>query len=398
MSVRPGLEVLLDDPRPIAGKKIGLVTNQSAVTTDLRHAVRLLHAGRGWKLTALFGPEHGIWGEAQDMEGVEQSVDPLTGLTVYSLYGRNEKDLAPRREVLKTLDALVIDLQDIGSRYYTFIYTMALCMREAAPIGLPVIVLDRPNPIDGVHLEGNIREEKYSSFVGMFPLPTRHGMTPGELARYFNNVFKLNSNLTVIPMRGWRRGMWWGDTGLPWVIPSPNMPTVFTATVYPGMCLMEGTNLSEGRGTTHPFEFFGAPWLEPFKLAERLNAISLPGVRFRPHYFLPKFQKHSGKVCGGVELHVTNRWAFEPYRTGLWCVKVARDANPEKFDWRRETYEFVSDRLAIDLLAGSDRYRTLVEDGGNPDDWLAEWEEGLRDFAGTREEFLLYRATDPHWA
>ncbi len=398
MSVRPGLEVLLDDPRPIYGKKIGLVTNQSAVTSDLRHAVRLLHAGRGWKLTALFGPEHGIWGEAQDMEDVEQSTDPLTGLTVYSLYGRNEKDLAPRREVLKTLDALVIDLQDIGSRYYTFIYTMALCMREAAPIGLPVIVLDRPNPIDGVHLEGNIREEEYSSFVGMFPLPTRHGMTPGELARYFNNVFKLDCNLIVISMRGWRRGMWWGDTGLPWVIPSPNMPTVFTATVYPGMCLVEGTNLSEGRGTTHPFEFFGAPWLEPFKLAEKLNALGLPGVRFRPHYFLPKFQKHSGKVCGGVELHVTNRWAFEPYRTGLWCVKVAHDANPEKFDWRRETYEFVSDRLAIDLLAGSDRFRILVEKGGNVDDWVAEWEEPLRDFASTREESLLYRATDPHWA
>ncbi len=398
MSVRPGLEVLLDDPRPIYGKKIGLVTNQSAVTSDLRHAVRLLHAGRGWKLTALFGPEHGIWGEAQDMEDVEQSTDPLTGLTVYSLYGRNEKDLAPRREVLKTVDALVIDLQDIGSRYYTFIYTMALCMREAAPIGLPVIVLDRPNPIDGVHLEGNIREEEYSSFVGMFPLPTRHGMTPGELARYFNNVFKLDCNLIVISMRGWRRGMWWGDTGLPWVIPSPNMPTVFTATVYPGMCLVEGTNLSEGRGTTHPFEFFGAPWLEPFKLAEKLNALGLPGVRFRPHYFLPKFQKHSGKVCGGVELHVTNRWAFEPYRTGLWCVKVAHDANPEKFDWRRETYEFVSDRLAIDLLAGSDRFRILVEKGGNVDDWVAEWEEPLRDFASTREESLLYRATDPHWA
>ena len=398
MNVRSGLEVLLDDPRPIAAKKIGLVTNQSAVTSDLRHAVRVLHAGRGWKLTALFGPEHGIWGEAQDMEHVDHTTDPLTGLPVYSLYGRDEKDLAPRREVLKTIDALVIDLQDIGSRYYTFIYTMALCMREAAPIGLPVIVLDRPNPIDGVHLEGNIREEKYSSFVGMFPLPTRHGMTPGELARFFNNVFKLECNLTVIPMRGWRRGMWWGDTGLPWVIPSPNMPTVFTATVYPGMCLVEGTNLSEGRGTTHPFEFFGAPWLEPFKLAERLNAVGLPGVRFRPHYFLPKFQKHSGNVCGGVELHVTNRWAFEPYRTGLWCVKIAHDMDPQKFDWRRETYEFVSDRLAIDLLAGNDRFRMLVEKGGNVEDWVAEWEEPLRDFASTREEFLLYRATDPHWA
>jgi uncharacterized protein YbbC (DUF1343 family) len=389
--VRPGLEALLDDPRPIAGKNIGLVTNQSAVTGDLRHAVDLLHRGREWKLTTLFGPEHGIWGEAQDMAHVDHSTDPMTGLTVYSLYGASESDLAPRRELLKNLDALVIDLQDIGSRYYTFIYTMALCMRTAAAAGVQVIVLDRPNPIDGLHLEGNIREEQFSSFVGMFPLPTRHGMTTGELARYFNNVFQINCDLLVIPMQGWQRSMWWDETGLPWVIPSPNMPTVSTATVYPGMCLIEGTNLSEGRGTTHPFELFGAPWLDPFKLAERLNAIGLPGIRFRPHYFLPTFQKHAGKVCGGVELHVTNRAEFEPYRTGLWCVKAARDMNLEKFDWRRETYEFVSDRLAIDLLAGSARYREIVESGGNIDEWVAEWEEPLREFAKTREEFLLYR-------
>jgi len=391
--VRPGLEVLLDDPRSIAGKNIGLVTNQSAVTSDLRHVVDLLHHGRGWKLTTLFGPEHGIWGEAQDMAHVDHSTDPMTGITVYSLYGASENDLAPRSEQLKNLDALVIDLQDIGSRYYTFIYTMALCMRAAAEAGVQVLVLDRPNPIDGVHLEGNIREEQFKSFVGMFPLPTRHGMTAGELARYFNTVFQLNCELMVIPMRGWQRSMWWDETGLPWVIPSPNMPTVATATVYPGMCLIEGTNLSEGRGTTHPFELFGAPWLDPFKLAERLNAIGLPGVRFRPHYFLPTFQKHEGKVCGGVELHVTSRAEFEPYRTGLWCVKVARDLNPEKFDWRRETYEFVSDRLAIDLLAGSARYRELVEGGGNIDEWVAEWKEPLREFATTREEFLLYPAT-----
>jgi len=390
MTVQPGLEVLLEDPRLIAGKKIGLVTNQSGVTGDLRHVVDLLHRGSDWQLTTLFGPEHGIWGEAQDMAHVGHSVDPMTGLTVYSLYGASESDLAPRQELLHGLDALVIDLQDIGSRYYTFIYTMALCMREAGKAGVQVIVLDRPNPVDGVHLEGNIREDKYSSFVGMFPLPTRHGMTAGELACYFNKVFKLDCDLVVVPMKGWQRSMWWDETGLPWVIPSPNMPTVGTATVYPGMCLIEGTNLSEGRGTTHPFELFGAPWLEPFQLAEKLNAIGLPGIRFRPHYFMPTFQKHAGKVCGGVELHVTNRAIFEPYRTGLWCVKVARDIDPEKFDWRRETYEFVSDRLAIDLLAGSARYRELVESGGNIDDWVAEWKEPLREFAKTREEFLLY--------
>jgi uncharacterized protein YbbC (DUF1343 family) len=295
------------------------VTHPSAVTSDLQHAIPLLHAGRGWKLTTLFGPEHGMWGEAQDMAHVTDAVDPLTGLRVYSLYGASEKDLAPRSEMLKNIDALVIDLQDIGSRYYTFIYTMALCMRQAAGVGLPVIVLDRPNPIDGVHLEGNIREEKYSSFVGMFALPTRHGMTAGELARYFNKTFNLNCDLTVIPMRGWKRSMWWGDTGLPWVIPSPNMPTVFTAAVYPGMCLIEGTNLSEGRGTTHPFEFFGAPWLNPFKLADELNHLDLPGVRFRPHYFLPTFQKHAGKVCGGVEMHVPGMAEhFLARMRGLW--------------------------------------------------------------------------------
>ena len=220
-------------------------------------------------------------------------------------------------------------------------------------------------------------------------------MTAGELARwfarYFAEVHKLDCNLSVVPMKGWRRSMWWGDTGLPWVIPSPNMPTVFTAAVYPGMCLIEGTNLSEGRGTTHPFEFFGAPWLEPFKLAERLNRLELPGIRFRPHFFLPTFQKHAGKVCGGVELHVTNRATFEPYRTGLHCVQVARDLNPEKFDWRRETYEFVSDRLAIDLLAGSSKYREIVEAGGDIEEWIAEWEEPLREFAAGRGEYLLYR-------
>jgi uncharacterized protein YbbC (DUF1343 family) len=188
--------------------------------------------------------------------------------------------------------------------------------------------------------------------------------------------------------------MWWDDTGLPWVIPSPNMPTVNTATVYPGMCLLEGTNLSEGRGTTHPFEIFGAPWLDPFQLAEKLNGAGMPGIRFRPHYFLPTFQKHAGKVCGGAELHVTNRNEFEPYRTGLWIVKIVRDMNPDKFDWRRETYEFVSDRLAIDLLAGSARYRELVESGGNIDDWAADWEAPLREFAKTRKEFLLYRDSD----
>ncbi|HEY0590940.1 MAG TPA: DUF1343 domain-containing protein [Thermoanaerobaculia bacterium] len=389
--VKVGLERLLDDPAPIRGARIGLVTNQSSVTSDLRHSVRLLHEGRAWTLTTLFGPEHGIWGEVQDMGHVGHSTDPLTGLPVYSLYGATKEELAPKPETLAGLDALVIDLQDVGSRYYTFVYTMALCMGAAAKAGVRVVVLDRPNPIDGVHVEGNIREDAFSSFVGMYPLPARHGMTAGELARFFNARFSLECDLHVVAMEGWRRAMYYEETGLPWVIPSPNMPTVPTAVVYPGMCLVEGTNLSEGRGTTHPFEFFGAPWLESFELADALNDLDLPGVRFRPHYFLPTFHKHADQVCGGVEVHVTNRGAFEPFRTGLWCIKVARDFEPEKFDWRRETYEYETNMLAIDMLAGSAAFRQLVDAGGSPDDWAATWKEELREFAKLREEFLLYR-------
>jgi uncharacterized protein YbbC (DUF1343 family) len=388
--VSVGLEKLMTDPRPIRGSRLGLVANQCSVTGKLDHSVRLLHAGSDWKLVSLFGPEHGIWGDAQDMDQIEHSVDPVTGLNVHSLYGSSEADLAPSPEALGGLDVLLIDLQDVGSRYYTFIYTMMLCMRVAAKAGVRVVVLDRPNPIGGARIEGNIREEKYSSFVGMFPLPVRHGMTAGELARYFNAKLGLGCELEVIAMDGWRRSMWYDQTGFPWVIPSPNMPTVATATVYPGMCLIEGTNLSEGRGTTRPFELFGAPWLDPFALADALNQVDLPGVRFRPHYFTPTFQKHAGKVCGGVELHVTDREALEPFRTGLWCIKVARDLDPAKFDWRRETYEYVSDRLAIDLLAGSARYRETLEAGGNPDQWARAWKGEPEGFGKERKEFLIY--------
>lgn len=390
MSVQTGLELLLENPAPIVGKRIGLVTNQSGVTSDLRHAVPLLWHSDRWKLTTLFGPEHGIWGDAQDMAHVGHSIDPLTGLTVYSLYGATEKDLAPKPEQLREIEALVIDLQDIGARYYTFIYTMAFCMAEAAKCGVPVVVLDRPNPIDGVHIEGNLGDPRNRSFVGWYQLPTRHGMTIGELAGYFNETETLGCNLTVVPMRGWKRAMWFDDTGLPWVLPSPNMPTLDAATVYPGMCLVEGTNLSEGRGTTRPFTFFGAPWLDAFKLADALNKLALPGVRFRPHYFLPQFQKQAQKVCGGVELHVTDRAVFEPYRTGLWCVKVARDLDPENFRWRTETYEYVSDPIAIDLLTWTDRYRLLVDSDGEIEEWIAEWREPLKEFERRREEFLLY--------
>lgn len=385
-----GLEALLHDPTPIAGTRVGLVTNHAAVTADLRHAVPLLANDRRWTLVRLFGPEHGIWGEAQDMATVDHTTDPSTGLPVRSLYGRTFEELSPRDSDLDGLDTLVIDLQDVGARYYTFVYTMALCMRMAAHAGIRVVVLDRPNPLGGLAVEGNLLALEYESFVGMYPLPVRHGMTAGELAGYFLEYDKLDLDLAVVPMRGWTRSMWWDDTGLPWVLPSPNMPSPETATVYPGMCLVEGTNLSEGRGTTRPFEIWGAPWLDSFALAADLNALELPGVAFRPHYFKPTFQKHAGSVCGGVQIHVTDRNVFEPYRTGLWCIKVARDHDPESFAWRRDTYEFITEHPAIDLLTADPTYRVIVDEEGDLDAWIREGHEDAKAFAEQRREWLLY--------
>jgi uncharacterized protein YbbC (DUF1343 family) len=390
LTVRAGLDSILDDPSPILGKRIGVLTNHAAVTSELRHALEILEGDDRWQLAALFGPEHGIWGEAQDMACVDDVIDPVTGLCVRSLYGPTEDDLAPRAGDLDGLDALVVDLQDVGSRYYTFVYTMAYCMHAAARAGVEVIVLDRPNPISGALVEGNVLDMRFASFVGMYPLPVRHGMSAGELARWFERHDSSGCRLTIVPVRGLARDMWWSDTGLPWVLPSPNMPTPDTATVYPGMCLVEGTNLSEGRGTTRPFELFGAPWLDSFRLAGGLNAVGLPGVRFRPHWFKPTFQKHSGQVCGGVQLHVTDRLAFRPYETGLWCIKVARDQAPDQFDWRREVYEFVGDRLAIDLLVGTDVYREVVDSGGDLRGWCVSWEGEAPAFRESVKELLLY--------
>jgi len=390
MTVLAGLDTLAADPSPILGKRIGLLTNHAAITRDVRHALSVLHGDDRWELAALFGPEHGIWGEAQDMDGVDDAHDPATGLRVRSLYGASEAELSPRKEDLEGLDALVVDLQDVGSRYYTFVYTMAYCMRAAARTGVEVIVLDRPNPLSGSIVEGNVLDMKWTSFVGMYPLPVRHGLTAGELAKWFDQHDRMNCRLSVIPVRGLTRGMWFEETGLPWVLPSPNMPTPETATVYPGMCLVEGTNLSEGRGTTRPFELFGAPWLDSFALADSLNDLGLPGVRFRPHWFKPTFQKHAGSVCGGVQLHVTDRFTFRPYETGLWCIKVARDLAPDRFDWRREVYEFVGDRLAIDLLAGTDAFRTIVDSAGDLGEWCDSWKDDARSFHNSLKGLLQY--------
>jgi uncharacterized protein YbbC (DUF1343 family) len=285
---------------------------------------------------------------------------------------------------------LVADLADVGARYYTFYATIVRAVEVAARTGLRVVVCDRPNPLGGALIEGNLVGPGYRSFVGELPVPNRHGMTVGELCRFAAAERGLAVELAVIPCEGWRRGAWWDETGLPWVLPSPNMPTLETATVYPGMCLVEGTNLSEGRGTTRPFEIAGAPWLDGRALAAQLARWDLPGVTFRPVRFLPAFQKHAGTECQGVQLHVTDRLAFRPVRTGVAFLTAARAQDPRRFRWRDEPYEFVADRPAIDLLAGGPRWREAIETGVDPSVIAASWEGDEAAFAQARQPSLLY--------
>src|SRR6266436_8006729 len=343
VAVLSGLDVLASRLSSLLrGRTVGLLSHQASVTRDLTHARQAIGAIRGVKLLRLFAPEHGLSGAAQDLVSVGAERDALTGLPVVSLYG---KRLAPEPRALAGLGVLVVDLQDVGARYYTFVWTMALTMRAAARVGLPVVVLDRPNPLGGEKLEGNMPDPRFASFVGLHPLPTRHGMTIGEVAGYLNDTHGLGCDLTVVPMLGWRRAMLWEDTGLPWVAPSPNMPTPDTARVYPGGCLVEGTNLSEGRGTTRPFEWIGAPYLDGHRYAAALDAMSLPGVRFRPARFIPTFHKWAGEVCGGVQIHVTDRRRFRPFRTGIAAIAVARRLAPAEFRWKEPPYEFEHKRL-----------------------------------------------------
>jgi uncharacterized protein YbbC (DUF1343 family) len=345
----------------------------------------LLAGAVGVELAALFGPEHGFAGTAQDLDGVsDASAGPLR---VHSLYGSSFESLKPSAEQLRGLDALVIDLQDVGSRYYTFQATMLYCLEACAANGVAAVVLDRPNPLGGVAVEGPALRPGFESFVGPRNVPTRHGLTMGELARLYAVP---GLQLEVIVCDGWRREWYFEQTGLPWALPSPNMPTVDTAVVYPGMCLIEGTNLSEGRGTTRPFELVGAPWIDPRALAARLEGEGLPGVRFRPAWFRPTFQKFAGQDCGGVQLHVTHRHVFHPVRTGLAVLAALRDLSGTRFAWRTEEYEFVSDRPAIDLLFGSDRERLALEGGTPWRDIAAAWGPEEAAFRSERTAALLY--------
>lgn len=391
MRVVVGLErILADQKHLLKGKRVGLVCNPTSVTPDLKHAIDLFAAADGIDLKAIFGPEHGARGDVQYMVDVGEEKDAKTGLPVFSLYGKTKESLAPTKEMIADLDTLVVDIQDIGSRYYTYVYTMSYCMESAAKHGKEVVVLDRPNPLGGVSVEGNVLNKPLHSFVGRYPIPVRHGMTPGELAGLFNEEFGIGCRLTVVPMRGWNREMWFDQTELPWVIPSPNMPTLDTATVYPGMCLLEGTNVSEGRGTTMPFLLVGAPAVDAYELAEALTAEKLPGVKFRPHYFTPTWDKHKGQRCGGVQLHLTDRDAFKSYVTGIAVVKALRRLNPKTFDWRREAYEFENDHLAIDLLLGRHELRLRLEADAPLTEIEASWKDEAAAFQQIRSKYLLY--------
>jgi len=398
--VRTGLESFLDPAGDAAGlsrgARLGVVAHPASIDAGGRHLVdRLARDGR-FRVVRLFGPEHGVRGEAQDMEAVAEPSDRATGLPVVSLYGEEESSLRPKPEHLKGLDAIVYDLQDVGTRFYTFVYTLSYVMEAAREADIPVIVLDRPNPIGGLSVEGPVLDPALASFVGRFPMPVRHGMTSGELALLFRDAFALGGDVRVVPMAGWTRGLQFRDTGLPWVLPSPNMPTPETALVYPGGCLVEGTNLSEGRGTTRPFELVGAPWIDAAAFAEALaqagDAEGLDGVLFRAAWFRPTFQKHAGRSCGGVQVHVTDPARLRPFATYLVLVREARRLEPGAFDWRRERYEFVDDRLAIDLLLGRADLRPMLEAGASLAEMESVWAPGLASFLADRERALLYPA------
>jgi uncharacterized protein YbbC (DUF1343 family) len=384
-----GLEKLLQGGTSFRGARLGLVCNQASVDHNYQHAADLLHQHPELDLRALFGPQHGIRGDVQDnMIETEHGIDRKTGLPVHSLYSETRE---PTEAMLRDIDVVVFDMQDVGCRIYTFVYTLANCMRAAKKWGKRVVVCDRPNPISGAVISGNVLEPEYVSFVGQFPIPTRHGMTVAELARMFKDHFNIGCELEVLSMDGWRREYWHDETDAPWVMPSPNMPTLSSATVFPGTVHFEGTQLSEGRGTTRPFELIGAPYIDPDAYAANLNAIGFPGVFFRSCGFQPTFQKHAGVSCGGVQIHVKDRKSFEPVITGVAMVKLAYDMYPDQFRWKDPPYEYVYDQNPFDVISGTNKIREAIEQGSQLREIEASWKVGLAEFRTLREGYLMYR-------
>ena len=387
--VRTGMDALARDDAVVAGRRVALLANQAAVTRELTPAWEVVRASRG-TLIRMLTPEHGLWGVAQDMEAVTTGSEVGAGIPAVSLYGKDAASLRLDPGLLDDVDALLIDLPDIGCRYYTFAATMAHALAACEVAGVEAIVLDRPNPIGGIACEGGPVAPECVSFVSELPVPVRHGLTLGELALFVKSQRHQNLQLTIVPCVGWRRGMWWDETGLPWVGPSPNMPTLLAAALYPGACLVEATTLSEGRGTTRPFQLIGAPWIDGEALAAGLNALGLPGCGFRATKFRPQFQKHGGAVCGGVEWHVTDRLAMRPLEAGIRLLAAVRRLDPERFGWRLEPYEFISDVPAIDLLTGSAAARLAIEGRGDLDGLLTAWSAFCDRWADERRGVLLY--------
>jgi uncharacterized protein YbbC (DUF1343 family) len=389
LMVTPGIDRLLTaDKGLLTGRRVGLLCNPASVDAQFRHTADRLFEDPDLTLAALFGPQHGFRSDLQDnMIETPHACDRKRKVPVFSLYSDTRE---PTEEMMQRIDLLVVDLQDVGTRVYTFVYTMANCMRVAARHGIPVVVCDRPNPIGGDEVEGERLQAPWTSFVGQFPIPMRHGMTIGELARLFNGEYGIGADLTVIPLEGWRRSMYHDETGLPWVIPSPNLPTLDSAIVYPGAVLVEGTMLSEGRGTTRPFEIVGAPWIDGEHLAVEMNARGLPGVHFRPVFFEPTFQKHGRHSCGGCQIHVLDRRAFKPVRTAVELIDEFRQEDLRHFAWRDPPYEYERDKQPIDILYGSDRMRRTFDADRDISVFIAEWRKDEDRFRSDREQYLLY--------
>jgi len=380
--VTTGLEVLLDEGHPFEGKRIGLVTNHTAVDRELRSAIDLLHTDPRFELAHLYGPEHGVRGDAQAGVHVGRAVDVETGLPVDSLYGETRK---PTPEMIEGVEVVVFDIQDAGVRFYTYISTMVLAFEAAIEAGIPYVVLDRPNPITGVHVEGPVLDPQFKSFVGIHPIPTRHGLTVGELARLVATD-RGWPEPNVMRMQGWQRGMWYDETGLPFVQASPNLPTLESLTVYPGTCIFEATTLSEGRGTTRPFEYIGAPWISATELVAELRSRDLPGVGFRPASFVPMFSKHQGETCSGVQLHILHREAFRPVEVGVHLVHAIKHLSGSQFAWRPGS----ATGMSANLLYGSEDLHTMIDAGASPEEIMATWAEGQEAFREKAVAVHLY--------
>ncbi len=392
--VKLGLDRMVADGfASLRGQRVGLLCHAASVDSELVHLTQRCRDA-GLNIVRCFGPEHGIWADAQDMISVDTDAkERVTGAPVVSLYGADEESLSPRARDLEDIDVLLVDLQDVGARYYTYIYTAALALRVAAGTQTRVIVLDRPNPLGGARVEGGLTGADFTSFVGMWPLPNRHGLTIGEVVSLLNAREGFGGDLEVVEMTGWRRDMYHDETGLPWVQPSPNMPTLDTAIVYPGMCLLEGTLMSEGRGTTRPFELVGADFVDPFEFCAALADTPPRGIDYRPVFFQPTFHKFGGRTIGGVAFHVTDRDAFEPLRMGLHFLATAGRLYGDALAWRDEVYEFVKDRLAIDLLFGGTEARRLIDGRagvGEVDGLWRRWQAEAAIFEAERQPFLRY--------